>query len=211
MIERQIKGKYLIAFLLTASVFIIGILVGMLVGNYKVSKIDSYQREIMTEVAMRAAYQKLIETDSCTFFEKNFASEELFKVADRLVSLEKDLGTKDPEVVSLKRYYTALQVEEYLYLLKMKEKCGSNNVLNLFFYSNDEVKCSQCVNQGFVLTYIREKDPRLRTYSFDIDIGSPLVEVLMEKFKITTVPSMVFDNKVYNGFRSKDELLNMMD
>ncbi len=209
--KREIRGKYLITFLLTLSIFIIGILVGMLASNYKVSKIESSQREIMTGVAMRDAYHKLIETDTCLFDKENFANEELFKVADRLTALERDLGTKDSEVVSLKKYYTALQVEEYLYLLRVKRQCKSENVLNLFFYSNDELKCANCLNQGFILTYVREKDPRLRTYSFDVDLGSPLIEVLMKRYNITTVPSMVLNNKSYSGFRDKNELLEILN
>jgi hypothetical protein len=209
--SRKVGGKYLIAFILTASIFIIGILTGVLVGNYKINKIDSYQRDIMAGVAIRNAQDKLIEQNICDFADASFANKELFTVADRLVGLENDLGTKNVNVIGLKKYYTALEIEEYIYLQKIKQKCGSKNVINLFFYSNEPAKCPSCVDQGYVLTYLRTENPLLRTYSFDVDIDSELVNTLMQKYNITTVPAMVFDDRVYNGFRSKDDLLQILN
>ena len=53
MVKRQIKGRYVLAFLLTAVVFVLGIFLGIVMSDFKVSKIYGYERDLMTNLLMQ--------------------------------------------------------------------------------------------------------------------------------------------------------------
>ena len=78
--------------------------------------------------------------------------------------------------------------------------------MNLFFYSNDQKKCERCDDQGFVLSYARTKDGNIRTYSFDVDLGLPVVDYFVNYYNVTEVPVTVFGDHVYRGFLSTEEV-----
>lgn len=82
----------------------------------------------------------------------------------------------------------------------------------LFFYSNDENKCGDCDQQGFILSFVRKKYPNLNVhvYSFNFDINNPAISTLKHYYNITTVPSIVIDEKAYLGYRDVDFIENIL-
>lgn len=200
MVKREIRGRYFVAFLLTVSIFVLGVFFGMIMSDFKTSKIYDSERELMTNFLVQDVQSELLTTDPCKFVTSGLVSQELFKVGDRLTALENELGKNNPQVLSLKRYYTILQLKDYLFFKKVNEKCNSKFILNLFFYSNDHKKCEKCEDQGFVLSYVRAKNDNIRTYSFDIDLEMPIVQYLTHYYNVTGIPSVVFNEQVYTGF-----------
>ncbi len=200
MVKREIKGRYLIAFLLTASVFVLGIFLGIIISDFKTSKIYGYERDLMTNFLTQDLESDLLISHPCDFVNSSFVSQELFGVGDRLSALEKDLGKTNEQVLSLKKYYMVLQVKDYLFFKNFNEKCSGKFILNLFFYSNDHKICEKCEDQGFVLSYARAKNDKLRTYSFDVDLDTPIIKYLMSRYNVTAVPAVIFNDKVYNEF-----------
>ncbi len=179
-------------------------LLGIVLSDYKVNKIYDSERELMTNFLFQDVETALISNDPCKFSNSSLVSTVLFNSGDRLISLEKDLGKNDVKVISLKKYYTILQVKDFLFYKKVAKQCDTDIVLNLFFYSNDPKKCEKCEDQGFVLTYLRAKYPNVRTYSFDVDLNLSVVDHLKELYGVTKVPSVVFDEDVYSGFVDND-------
>ena len=153
----------------------------------------------------------LLITDPCGLSNNSLVSQEIFKVGDRLSALENDLGKKDPQVISLKKYYTLLEIKDYLYYKNLNEKCKTNFVLNLFFYSNDPKKCEKCEDQGFVLSYVRLKNQNIRTYSFDVDLGVSILDYLVKHYNITELPSVVFNEKTHKGFLDRADVEEMLN
>ena len=211
MVERNIKGRYFIAFVLTASIFIIGILIGNLMGQYKVSKIYESQRDLTTQFLTQGLQSDLLLETPCNFINNELVSSDLFNVGRRLDALERERGSKDLDVISLKKYYTALQLRDYLYFKKANTECNSSYLLNLFFYSNDKDKCPECGDQGLILTYARNKNKKLRTYSFDVDVDSPLINYLIKGYNITSVPSVSFNDKLFFKFVDKNETMDIIE
>lgn len=206
MVKREVRGKYLIAFLLTASVFALGIFLGIIISDYKISKIYDYERDLMTNFLVQDIQGELMEEDPCKFVSTGLASQELFKVGDRLDALEKDLGKDDEQVISLKKYYNLIEIRDYLFYKKVNEGCDGEFILNLFFYSNDQKKCEKCEDQGFVLSYVRAKNDKIRTYSFDVDLGLPTVDYLTKFYNVNEIPSVVFNEEVYYGFLDTEKV-----
>ncbi len=211
MVGREIKGRYLVAFLLTACIFVLGIFFGIIMSDVKTSKIYDYERELMTNFLVQDVQSDLLVSDPCKFADSGLVSQELFKVGDRLDALERENGKGDEQVISLKRYYTALQVKDYLFFKKVNEECDGNFILNLFFYSNDPKVCEKCQDQGFVLSYVRTNNENLRTYSFDVDLDMPLVQYLVGYYNVTEVPTVIFNDQVYYGFMSRERAEDIIE
>ena len=199
------------AFLLTASIFVLGIFLGIIMSDFKTSKIYSYERDLMTNLITQDIQSELLEADPCSFISSGLVSQELFIVGDRLDALEKELGKDDEQVIGLKQYYTLLEVKDYLYFKKVNDECNATFILNLFFYSNDHKKCERCEDQGFVLSYARIKNDNIRTYSFDSDIDIPVVNYLVAYYNVTELPTNVFNGEVYHGFINTEKVEDIIE
>ena len=174
--------------------------------DYKIEKIYGYERELMTNLIMQDTQMALLEDDICRFSEGGLISQELFRIGDRLDALEKELGKNDEQVISLKKYYTILELKDYLYFKKVNKECSAKFILNLFFYSNDPKKCEKCEDQGFVLSYVRAKNENMRTYSFDTDLDLPLVKYLINYYNIEEVPTLIFNEEKYTGYMTTEQI-----
>src|SRR3989338_1900549 len=130
MVKREIRGRYFVAFLLTASIFVLGIFLGIIMSDFKTSKIYSYERDLMTNLITQDIQSELLEADPCSFISSGLVSQELFIVGDRLDALEKELGKDDEQVIGLKQYYTLLEVKDYLYFKKVNDECNATFILN---------------------------------------------------------------------------------
>ena len=99
------------------------------------------------------------------------------------------------------------KIKDYLLMKKISARCGTKAAFILYFYTTAE-NCSECEQQGLVLSDLRVKYPELRVYSFDYSIDLSAVKAMLQIFKIedTKLPALVIDDDVTTGFRSIEEL-----
>jgi hypothetical protein len=50
----------------------------------------------------------------------------------------------------------------------------------------------------------------VKVFAFDINTGNEGVSKLIERYNLTYFPSLVIDNKVYNGLKSTSEILDIL-
>jgi hypothetical protein len=135
-------------------------------------------------------------------------SEQLSLVGEKLSYTEEERGGDDDTVLYLKKYYSLLQVKDYLLSKKLTEKCGQakKTVSIIYFYTNKQ-ECKDCAKQGYVLTRLKEMYPDLRVYSFDYDLPLSVIDSLKAIYRVSDVlPTIIIDDKVYSGFRSVEEV-----
>ena len=123
--------------------------------------------------------------------------------------MEGQLGKNNPRVLSLKEYYSLLEIRHWLLLRLAKDRCGTGYDLVLYFYSNLG-DCDTCEQQGSVLSTLHKKYPRLNIYSFDINIPNPALQTVKSIFGITQAPTLVVNSKVIDGFRNKNQLEELL-
>ncbi len=196
------KNKYLLAFFISSSIFIIGILVGALITNAKYSSLDLAMQDIRAQILSLETQYAIAENNPCSFVNFEDLSKELYFMGDSITLLEGQVGKTNNRVLELVKYYSILEIKHYLFLKSVNEKCDKNYRLVLFFYSNDEDKCGSCGQQGYILSFLRKKYPNLNihVYSFNSDIDSPAVETLKHYYNITLVPSIVINENTYSGY-----------
>ena len=117
--------------------------------------------------------------------------------------LEKTRGRLNPEVQSLKREYSVMQLRDYLLFRQIAGQCGRINQV-IFFYTN--VACQDCVEQGQILREFKREHPEVLVYTFDVDIGTPVVSALLSAYNINSYPALLVNGRVVQGKKTGTEL-----
>jgi hypothetical protein len=149
----------------------------------------------------------LLAEHSCRDIEENSVlSRELRPLASRLSYIESQQNVDTGELVRLKRYYSLLQIKDLLLMKQVAAKCALEPVFILYFYSN-EGDCVTCEEQGYVLTALNQRYPRLRIYSFDYHLDLSALRTLITINEVAPeLPALIIDNDVYAGFKTLAEL-----
>jgi len=202
--------KYAYTFLITAVIFITAIYLSNYFSQKKINEIKNIESRIAVDILASETQFSLLSELSCRDIGSSFLSKELATLGDKLAYTEQNRGSDDAEVLNLKKYYSLLQIKDFLLMQKIKERCGSNQANNglsiMYFYSN-EGDCADCEKEGFVLTKLRSDYPELRVYSFDYNLDLSALQTLVSVYNIENkLPAILINDKVYYGFKSIDDM-----
>jgi hypothetical protein len=198
--------KYLFSFLITAIIFTTAIYLSNYFAEKKLDEIRNIQDKIAIDILSSETQFALLEESSCKEFGTGTLSSELGNLEDKLAYTESERGHDDSEVVTLKKYYSLLEIKDYLLMNKISDKCKKTPLSIIYFYGTDE-SCSDCEKEGYVLTHLRETYPELRVYSFDYDIDVSAVKTLISVNKVKKeLPALIIKDKIYYGFQGVEDL-----
>ncbi len=201
--------KYLFTFFITAAIFATAFFASTFFSQKRIENVKFIQDNIAIDILSSETQFDLLKEVSCSTVSDSMLSPELNLLGDKLSHTENERGGTDEEIVYLKKYYSLLQVKDYLLSKRVAEKCGAlkKPVFIIYFYSN-KGDCEDCEKEGYVLTRLKEKYPELRVYSFDYDLELSVVDSLKAIYKINgaALPALVIEDKTYNGFKTVEEL-----
>jgi hypothetical protein len=203
--QKANPGKYLTVFAITTLVFIFGILVGNYFSSQKLEQIDDIGQQLKTDTTAMELQYELIAEDPCAHLNSTPLADELYEMASKLDYMENRLGSDDPNVLELKRYYSLLELRHWLFMKKTNKECNKTSALIMFFYKNEE-DCDSCKEQGYILTWIRRNYKDVYVYSFDYTIQNAALDTLKKIYKIEGTPTVVIDKDTYNNFMSRAEI-----
>ncbi len=208
VVKRKITKKYyFMTFVITTLIFAVAFLLGFFVNSLNYSGTLNELSDMKTDLLRYDLQYRLLGEYPCEYLEDNSQlGGEYEEIRFRIARLESELGKEDERVLTLKTYYSLLEINDFLYYSDLNRKCGTDYDLILYFYSNDKEKCPSCEKQGFILDFIYEENENIRIYSFDYDLGLTEVEILKEKYKVTGVPSIVVNGKLLNGFNEIESI-----
>src|SRR3989338_7310389 len=198
--------KYLIVFLITVSLFLTASYVSSYFGNKKVDQLKAIQDKISIDILSSETQFSLLSELSCKNVSDSVLSGELDELGSKLDWGQNNLGATD-EVTYLKKYYSLLEIKDYLLMKKISSSCGVKSAFILYFYTTAE-NCSLCNEESLVLTNLRQKYPELRVYSFDYSTDLSAVKALLQIYKIkdTELPALILNEELLTGFHSIDDL-----
>lgn|SRR3989344_4981492 len=199
--------KLILVFLITSLIFVTVIYFSNYLSNKKIVQLKDTQDKIAIDILSSETRFALLKQSSCRDFEgDSLLSDELGELGRRLEFMESQLGTDNDDVEQLKKYYSILQIKDFILMGELSEKCKLKPQYVLYFYSNKS-DCTDCEKQGYVLTALREKYPSLRVYSFDYNLDLSAIRTLIKIEKIDKIlPALVIDGKVYSGFQSVEAI-----
>jgi hypothetical protein len=178
----------------------------------RIAEIQAAEQSISIDILSSETQYELLGNLSCkTISENPILSTELNSLASRLSVAENNLGTNNAQVLQLKEQYSILEIKDYLLLEQIATKCKTKPVFVLYFYSNSG-DCPQCAQQGDVLSYLRNKYPGLRVYSFDYNLNLSALRTLITLHKIDgPLPAIIINDRepVY-GFKNLDDMQRLI-
>jgi hypothetical protein len=200
-------GSYLVAFLITGLIFATALYASNYFNNRRIADIQATQDNISIDILSLETQFDLLAEHSCSDISENSVlSNEIQPLASRLSYLEGQSSVNQDELGRLKRYYSLLQIKDFLLMQQVAKKCQLKPVFILYFYSN-EGDCTDCQEQGYVLTGLSEKYPTLRIYSFDYNIGLAALQTLIDIHDVQNeMPALVINNKAYYGLHTISEI-----
>ena len=198
--------RYVIVFFITLGLFLTALYVSDYFSNKKVDQLKSIQDNISIDVLSSETQYSLLSELSCKDISDSVLSSELTDLGSKLEWSEQNLGATD-EVNYLKKYYSLLEIKDYLLAKKISSTCGVKSSFVLYFYTTAQ-NCSECEKQGIVLSSLRDKYPGLKVYSFDFSTDLSAVKAMLDIYKIkdTALPAVVINDELLTGFQSVDGL-----
>ncbi len=196
--------KYFFSFAITAVIFTTAIFLSNYFSQKKLAEVRGIQDKIAIDILSSETQFSLLEESSCKDIGVGTLSKELGTLEEKLSYTENQRGSDDPEVQTLKQYYSLLEIKDYLLMNKISEKCNKTPISIIYFYSKD---CDDCVKVGYVLTNLRETYPDLRVYSFDYNMDISAVRTLISVNKVENkMPALIIKDTNYYGFKSIEDL-----
>jgi glutaredoxin len=204
--------KYVLALIITGAIFLISISVSNYFNDKKIESVRNIEDRIAIDILSSETQFDLIRSSSCSLISTNILSTELNDLASRLAFMEANRPNDDEELLRLKRQYSLLEIKDYLLMQRLESQCGFKSISILYFYSNEEGTCEDCEKTGFVLTYLREKYPGLRVYSFDYDLDLSALQTLIKLNSIDReqLPAVVIGTKVHYGLTTLEDFEKAM-
>lgn len=196
--------KYITVFFITLGIFIVVFGLVNYLNKEKLADIDDLQRKITADLIATETQFDLLKSAPCSAVGNTILSVELGELGRKLDFAETNQGVDNPEVLQLKKYYSLLQVKDYLLMQELSNKCDITADSLLYFYSDD---CKECDKQGYVLTEFKKRYPELRIYSFDSDLDFSVINTFIGLYDLEDVyPTVIAHDKTYQGFIGLSEL-----
>lgn len=209
----DISGKkYFTVFVITLGVFALVFLLSNYLYSQRINQVKNIEDNISQNILESEIQYSLLADVSCDETADNspVMIDEINSLTQRLSYMEEQRGTNDAEVISLKKYYSLLQVKDYLLLRERAKQCGQKPLTILYFYSNAG-DCEECTKLGYVLTSMRGDYGDLHIYAFDYNIGLSVIDTLKSIYKLdNNLPILVINRKPYYGFKTREEIEKLM-
>lgn len=200
-------SRYAYSLIITIAIFATAIFASQFFVNEREANVKSIQDNIAINILSNETQFDLLKEVPCSNLDTNILSDELSKIGDRLSYLESNSGGKDEEVLYLKKYYSLLEIKDYLLTKRLSEKCSNKKVTYIIYIYSNSKNCESCEKQAYVLTALRQKYPDLRVYSFDYDLDLSAIETLKKAYKVKEeFPAIIIGDNVINGFVDRDAL-----
>ena len=212
--RKVIKSNYIIAIFFTIIIFFLGLTLGFLFDNLRLSYVESLNKESEVDyLSLQFQYLYLTSLEdansSCTVLrsamEKSIS--DLSESLEDFIAFKKNTRINKAQYEIIGRRYILDNLKYLLLSKRTKEECDLDVVNVLYFHSTKY--CATCPDQGVILTYFKKlfKDSLL-VFPIDVDYGAkePMISILLDQYGITEYPSLVIEDKKYSGLVSNTKL-----
>jgi hypothetical protein len=204
---------YLFTLIATVIIFVAALFISNYVTRQKTNEIKADEDKITVDMLSLEDQADLITSASSCSMATTTTSEldgEFQNLESRLTYMQGQLGETDPDVFRLKRYYSLLEVKDYLLQEQMNKQCNGTTVSILYFYSSKN--CAECTTEQYMLQAIEDQYPNVRVYSFDYALDLPEVETLITLKNIPKSPPVTdINGTIFTSFQSFADMKAAVD
>ncbi len=215
MVKRKISVEHYIKVgFLTVLVFCLGVALGIIIDNERISWLMSKSREQEVRyqgLQIQYLYLNTLEDtdESCPVLETALEDSiaDLGATLETLEEYRKNSGINKKEYDLINQRYVLDNLRYWLFVKRLKKVCKKDLVTILYFYSTDN--CPICPDQGVVLTYYKKIfDDRLLIFPINVDLEEdvPMISILRTQYNITQYPTIILEEQKHEGVISKEHL-----
>ncbi len=206
--------KYIIAFIITLAIFVVGMLAGIVIEKARANKADLLNLEqgvAYSSLQLQELYLGSFENKSCSAMDIILANNlyNLDKAMRRVTDYEKNSLSSANEMRLNLRNYFLTEIRYFMLLERVEEVCNRSFVTILYFYGTEHTN-----EQGYALDYMKKVfGDDILIFSFDYEMRNeePMIDVLLKSYNITAVPSIVVNGEKFDGFVNEDVLYRILE
>ena len=214
MVKEKVNWRvYITAGVITLIIFSLGVGIGYLISNskydimkYDLESLQLRQRDIELEILLINS----IGTKSCDTlnYEIRKTATESTELGQKVTYYDNEI-IKDPQFYAMKRQYIINLIQLWSYWEMFKKNCNSSVNTVLYFYSIKN--CSDCQAQGFVLSFLKEKNPdKIMIFALDKDEDLYSLNLIKNIYNVTDAPTLIINNEKHEGLEDLNELKDLL-
>ncbi|MBU2633619.1 MAG: hypothetical protein KJ674_00070 [Nanoarchaeota archaeon] len=208
-------GRYFfVSFILAVLIFISGLILGFNLDSLRVDDAVSslkYNELNSESYVIENEFIDVFGGDKCELLEPRFStlSSELGDLGRDLVSYESKTMFNKAYYEEMRREYFLLEMRTYTYLYQLKDECGYDIDLILFFY---DIEDTESERQGYVLDSLVRGEDNLYVFSFDRDFElDAAINTFKLHYDVVSVPTLIINDDIKKeGFVSLFELRELV-
>ena len=204
------RKKYISIFFITLGIFASVFWVVHLINKTKNENIADLQRKITVDLLANETQFDLLKNAPCKAIQgESVLSQQMAELGKKLAHTEEIQGKDNKNLFSLKKYYSLLEVKDYLLSQEVAKKCDMQIESIIYFYGRH---CPDCEKQGYVLSELKRKYPWLRIYSFDKDLDFSIVKTFAGLYHLEDKkpPIIIIGDTSYSGFKTVQEIEDLI-
>lgn len=208
----MVKNKpYFVAGVVSLVIFLIGFLLGFTMLDIQLeelkSEMDKNELELRN-IQLELVFLDMLGNDTiCPYLTERirYIDKKAWELGNKIVNPE---GINEKYFDILKRRYLVSLIEDWLFSKELAERCETNRMNVLYFFEMDS---DICKSQGYVLDYLVENDEEenLHIFAIDKDMDEPVIQLIVKHYGISEAPAIVVSEEKYEGFRNKEELIEI--
>jgi hypothetical protein len=203
MIKNDIS-KYITTFVITALLFGGAFYLSNYFNGKKIQNIKSTEDQIAVDILSSETQFDILKQSSCDQIDGSVLAGDLNTLGGRLSYMAGQMGVDNAEVVQLRKYYSVLQIKDYLLMNIYNTNCHKKPVVIMYFYSND---CTDCAQQDYVISYLHDTYPSIRIYSFDYNLDLSALKTLISLNKVPDkMPAIIINGKINSGYMTTEAI-----
>jgi len=203
MIIKNQKYIFLYALVLTFLVFNLGIFFGYMLESSRIGKINTMylnaENELLDQITQKGALD-VLDLNCDLLVEENIKfGDKIFNEALEIQKYE-EANRINNDIIFQHKRFDLLRALFWMNSLKIKQQCNSDYHNLVYFYKYNNPTIEQESKQDFfsnLLKEIKEKkgnDVMLIPIAADNDL--PSINLLIEKYNITELPTILIDEKI---------------
>ena len=206
--------RYMIAGIITFLIFILGLSLGFILDQKRVTWIEETSKEQELDyksLQLQYLYLTTLEDTKkgCDVLGTTLRSTliTLGETLDDLNNFKEDTKLNKREYRALLRKFTIDNLNYWLFAEKSKRSCDMDAVSVLYFFSRDN--CDICPNQGIILSYFKGIfGEDLLVFPIDTDLKGeePIISLLESVYDVDSYPTLIIEETPYRRIVPRDEL-----
>jgi len=207
--------KYFLAGFITLIVLLLGISLGIIVDNVRVSYIENLnanEQVNFEDLQLQSSYLDTLTLENssrvCDVFQAAI-EKSVGLLSDSLAKVEeysKETNINQEDYARIQKKYILDNIRYWFLIKNAKKQCRMNTTTILYFYNQ---KCKICPNQGVILSYYKKiYGNNLLVFPINDDYGDKLtiIKLIKKQYNVTGYPTIIVDDKVYKGIVGTEQL-----